>query len=183
MKKDKILVYFCEKLVLLIMYKYYKIIFCFLLLGSFAIAQNLIPNQSTWTIKNDDEGGSLTIFLDESLETLLKEKEAAICDKTGYAPPVPLTPAEKCAKQNKILGYKIQIFYTKDRDTANRVKNDFASQHPDMTPELIYASPDYRILVGDYFTRQSASDDLRRIQRNYPGAFAIQYRIWCRKAK
>ncbi|MDD3772764.1 MAG: SPOR domain-containing protein, partial [Weeksellaceae bacterium] len=59
----------------------------------------------------------------------------------------------------------------------------FASQHPDMTPELIYASPDYRILVGDYFTRQSASDDLRKIQRNYPGAFAIQYRIWCRKAK
>ena len=78
MKKDKILVYFCEKLVLLIMYKYYKIIFCFLLLGSFTVAQNLIPNQSTWTIKNDDEGGSLTIFLDESLETLLKEKEAAI---------------------------------------------------------------------------------------------------------
>lgn len=159
---------------------YNKISFVFLFLGSLLIAQNSIQNQSSWII--DTEGsGSLTILLDKSLEAMLKEKETSICNKT--LPPPPLTPAEKCAKQNKILGYKIQIFYTKDRDTANRVKDDFAKQHPDMTPELIYASPDYRILVGDYFTRQSASTDLRRIQRIYPGAFAIQYRIWCRKAK
>lgn len=150
----------------------------FILCTSLAFSQDA----STWDFKDSIRGGELTIHLDKKLENILKGKEKSVCQKNVYVPPVKLSPADKCATQNKIMGYKIQIFYTKDRSAAEKVKNDFARQFPSLTPELIYASPDYRILVGDYFTRQTASNDLRKVQRTYPAAFPVQWRVWCRKA-
>lgn len=158
------------------------ILFILIVAGVQSFAQTDAGQKSTWILNDSISGGKLSIELDGRLENLLKSKEQAVCKKNVYVPPKKLSPADKCATQQKIMGYKIQIFYTKDRATADKVKNDFAKQHPNLTPELIYASPDWRILVGDYFTRQSANSDLRRIQRTYPAAFAVQWRVWCRKA-
>lgn len=138
----------------------------------------------TLSIVSDSiRGGELNIELDSRLSNLISHTEKRTdCPRNEYIPPRKLTPAEKCLNQNKIMGYKIQIFYTKDRNAAEKVKNDFSKQYPGFDPELIYLAPDYRILIGDYFTRKSAGSDLRKIQRNYPGAFSVQWRVWCRKA-
>lgn len=160
--------------------KYLFFVCVFMSIQLFAQTSEDIP--TTWVYNDTISGGIVSIDLDKRLENLIRSKEQKVCKKNVYVPPKKLTPADKCATQQKIMGYKIQIFYTKDRDAANKVKNDFARQHPNLTPELIYASPDWRILVGDYFTRQSASSDLRRIQKAYPSAFAVQWRVWCRKA-
>ncbi|MFA5620541.1 MAG: SPOR domain-containing protein [Weeksellaceae bacterium] len=142
----------------------------------------LSADKQMLTVVHDSvNGGSFIIRLDSKLKEFLIEKENCTPPK-GPSPSTPLTPEERCAKQNKIMGYKIQIFYTKDRNAAEKVRSEFADKYPDLTPELVYASPDYRILVGDYFTRNSAASDLRRIRRNYPGSFAVQWRVWCRKA-
>ena len=145
-----------------------------------AQSNNPIPN--TWSYKDSISGGEANIILDKKLENILRAKEKSVCVRNEPKPPTLLSPADRCAKQQKIMGYKIQIFYTKDRNAANKVMDDFRKSHPNLTPELIYASPDYRILVGDYFTRASASNDLRSIKRIYAGAFPVQYRVWCRKA-
>lgn len=157
----------------------------FLLLIGFSglFGQNDPTSDIVWATTDSISGGSLTLTLAPELERMLKTKEAEVCKRTIYEPPRKLSPADKCATQQKIMGYKIQIFYTKDRQAAEKVRSDFSNQHPEMTPELIYASPDYRILVGDYFTRETARSDLRRIQRKYPGAFTVQWRVWCRKAQ
>ncbi len=149
---------------------------------SFGIAQTTKSDTLFVITQNAENGGEFSMDIDKDLAQILMSKEQKVCNKPEYVPPKKLTPADKCATQQKIMGYKIQIFYTKDRDAANKVKNDFSRQFPSLTPELIYASPDYRILVGDYFTRQSAGGDLRRIQRTYPSAFTVQWRVWCRKA-
>jgi hypothetical protein len=154
----------------------------FFIIFSFCITTVYAQDASVWDFKDSIRGGELNIKIDKKLESILKGKEKAVCQKNVYVPPVKLTPADKCATQQKIMGYKIQIFYTKDRSAAEKVKNDFARQYPSLTPELIYAAPDYRILVGDYFTRQTAGNDLRKIQRTYPAAFPVQWRVWCRKA-
>lgn len=154
----------------------------FTLLFSTALAQTETENQVTISFQDSISGGNLDIHLDQKLEQILKSKEKSVCKKSVYVPPKKLSAADRCATQQKIMGYKIQIFYTRDRDAANKVKNDFAKKHPGYTPELIYAAPDYRILVGDYFTRSSSGSDLRRIQKTYPGAFPVQWRVWCRKA-
>lgn len=162
------------------MYKYFAFVFLFVSIHAFS--QSNAESSSLWVFNDSISGGKISIDIDKRLENLVKSKEQKVCKKNVYVPPKKLTPADKCATQQKIMGYKIQIFYTKDRAAADKVKNDFAKQHPGLTPELIYASPDYRILVGDYFTRQSAGSDLRKIQRNYPAAFTVQWRVWCRKA-
>ncbi len=162
------------------MYKYFAFVFLFVSIHSFS--QSNAELSSLWVFNDSISGGKISIDIDKRLENLVKSKEQKVCKKNVYVPPKKLTPADKCATQQKIMGYKIQIFYTKDRAAADKVKNDFAKQHPGLTPELIYASPDYRVLVGDYFTRQSAGSDLRKIQRTYPAAFTVQWRVWCRKA-
>lgn len=161
----------------------YKLLFIALISGfSILYGQNSKTDSLYVFTKNVENGGEFSMEIDEGLAKLMMSKEQAVCNKPVYVPPKKLSPADKCATQQKIMGYKIQIFYTKDRDAANKVKNDFSRQFPSLTAELIYASPDYRILVGDYFTRSSASPDLRRIQKSYPSAFSVQWRVWCRKA-
>lgn len=148
----------------------------------FSFGQNT-PGETIKLINDSIRGGELNIEIDSRLSSLVNYTENRTdCPRNEYVPPRKLTPAEKCLNQNKIMGYKIQIFYTKDRTAAEKVKNDFAKQYPGFDPELIYLAPDYRILIGDYFTRKSAGSDLRKIQRNYPGAFTVQWRVWCRKA-
>ncbi|MET3732867.1 SPOR domain-containing protein [Moheibacter stercoris] len=154
----------------------------FIFFLGFVISTASAQEASSWDFQDSIKGGELAIRMDKKLESILKGKEKSVCQKTTFVPPVKLSPADKCATQQKIMGYKIQIFYTKDRSAAEKVKNDFARQFPSLTPELIYASPDYRILVGDYFTRQTAGNDLRKVQRTYPAAFPVQWRVWCRKA-
>lgn len=144
--------------------------------------QSVAQESVMWEISDTISGGKYVMALDPAIKNMVVGKEKSVCAKPTYVPPKKLSPADKCATQQKIMGYKIQIFYTKDRDAANKVKNDFSKQFPNLTPELIYASPDYRIIVGDYFTRASAGPDLRRIQKTYKGAFTVQWRVWCRKA-
>lgn len=160
-----------------------KLLFLTLIFGfSLGMAQNSKKDSLYVFTKNTENGGEFSMEIDEGLAKLMVSKEQKVCNKPVYVPPKKLSPADKCATQQKIMGYKVQIFYTKDRDAATKVKNDFSRQFPSLTAELIYASPDYRILVGDYFTRSSASPDLRRIQKSYPSAFSVQWRVWCRKA-
>lgn len=161
------------------MQNYLFIIMTFLLTLSYG------QDTELWNVDNDTvSGGKFVMDISPELKQSLLGKEKSVCKKsTAYvSPKKPLSPADRCAKQNKIMGFKIQIFYTRDRNAANKVKNDFSRQHPSLTPELVYASPDYRILVGDYFNRKSAQADLRRIQKSYPSAFTVQWRVWCRKA-
>jgi len=160
-----------------------KLLFLTLIFGfSIGMAQNSKTDSLYIFAQNTENGGEFSMEIDQQLAQLITSKEQKVCNKPVYVPPKKLSPADKCATQQKIMGYKIQIFYTKDRNAANKVKNDFSKQFPSLTAELIYASPDYRILVGDYFTRSSASPDLRRIQKSYPSAFSVQWRVWCRKA-
>lgn len=90
---------------------------------------------------------------------------------------------DPCAQSQKVMGYKIQIMYTKDRNAANRSQADFAKNFPALVPEMVYTRPDYRVMAGDYFTKRSAAMDLAQVKRKYPGAFLVQWRVWCRKAK
>lgn len=157
--------------------------FLLILLFGFMFSHAQEPARELLAIANDSiTGGNLNVELDSRLSNLINFNEKKNCPNTSFVPPRKLTPAEKCASQNKIMGYKIQIFYTKDRNAAEKVKNDFARQNPGYTAELVYLAPDYRVLVGDYFTRKTAGPDLKRIQRTYPAAFTVQWRVWCRKA-
>ncbi|CAA7196308.1 SPOR domain-containing protein [Chryseobacterium potabilaquae] len=101
-----------------------------------------------------------------------------------YVPSRELTNAEICSKNPRILGYKIQITTVKSNDEANEVKAYFRKRFPNLKVETDASlRPNYKILVGSYFTKQSAASDLSKVREYFKSAIAVQYRIFCAEAK
>ncbi|MGG7439598.1 SPOR domain-containing protein [Chryseobacterium arthrosphaerae] len=101
-----------------------------------------------------------------------------------YVPSRELTNAEICKKNPRILGYKIQITTVKSNEEANEVKSYFRKRFPNLKVETDASlRPNYKILAGSYFTKQSAAADLSRIREYFKSAVAVQYRIFCAEAK
>ncbi|MET3034768.1 SPOR domain-containing protein [Chryseobacterium sp. NRRL B-14859] len=101
-----------------------------------------------------------------------------------YVPNRELTNAEICKKNPRILGYKIQITTVKSNEEANEVKSYFRKRFPNLKVETDASlRPNYKILAGSYFTKQSAAADLSRIREYFKSAIAVQYRIFCAEAK
>lgn len=129
-------------------------------------------------------GGSYKIEANPVIDSLVQKTVAIKC----YKPPVDEgkksgESLDPCANNQKVMGYKIQIMYTKNRESASKTRNEFARSYSYLVPELIYTRPDYRVMAGDYFTKRSAAMDLAAVKKKYPGAFLVQWRVWCRKAK
>lgn len=95
-----------------------------------------------------------------------------------------LTNAEVCRQNPRILGYKIQLAVVKSNAEANQVKADFRKLFPNMKVETDASlRPNYKILAGSYFSKQSAAPDLSRIRQHFNTAVAVQYRVFCVEAK
>ncbi len=96
----------------------------------------------------------------------------------------PLSRAEICRQNPKILGYKIQIAVVKSNQEANEVKAFFRRRFPNIKVETDASlRPNYRILVGSYVSKQTASADLSRIKSHFNQARSVQYRVFCEEAK
>lgn len=101
-----------------------------------------------------------------------------------YVPNRELTNAEICRKNPRILGYKIQITTVKSNEEANEVKAYFRRRFPNLKVETDASlRPNYKILAGSYFTKQSAASDLSKVREYFKSAIAVQYRIFCAEAK
>lgn len=101
-----------------------------------------------------------------------------------FVPSRELTNAEVCRKNPRILGFKIQITTVKSNEEANEVKTYFRKRFPNLKVETDASlRPNYKILAGSYFTKQSAAADLSRVREYFKSAIAVQYRIFCAEAK
>lgn len=155
-------------------------------------------------VKKDTLAGTeLTMTMDNKVNTALETLEnkcsrttAAVVSKDiddDYTSPKPakiyvpnreLTNAEICRKNPRILGFKIQITTVKSNEEANEVKAYFRKRFPNLKVETDASlRPNYKILAGSYFTRQSAASDLSKVKEYFKSAVAVQYRIFCAEAK
>ncbi|MEI3788500.1 MULTISPECIES: SPOR domain-containing protein [unclassified Chryseobacterium] len=101
-----------------------------------------------------------------------------------YVPSRELSNAEICRKNPRILGFKIQITTVKSNEEANEVKSYFRKRFPNLKVETDASlRPNYKILAGSYFTKQSAASDLSKIREYFKSAIAVQYRIFCSEAR
>ncbi len=155
-------------------------------------------------VKKDTLAGTeLTMTMDskvnaamESIEDKCSKSSASVISRDNgddyaaskpakiYVPSRELTNAEICRKNPRILGYKIQITIVKSNEEANEVKAYFRKRFPNLKVETDASlRPNYKILAGSYFTKQSAASDLSRIKEYFKSAVAVQYRIFCAEAK
>lgn len=155
-------------------------------------------------VKKDTLSGTeLTITMDAKVNTALESIEDK-CSKTAssvslrsddedytpskptkiYVPNRELSNAEICRKNPRILGFKIQITTVKSNEEANEVKAYFRKRFPNLKVETDASlRPNYKILAGSYFTKQSAASDLSKVKEYFKSAVAVQYRIFCAEAK
>lgn len=95
-----------------------------------------------------------------------------------------MSQAEICKQNPRILGYKIQIAVVKSKEQADKVRAEFRRKFPNIKVEIDASMrPNYKILAGSYYTKESAAPDVRRIRREFGSANSIQYRVFCAEAK
>lgn len=69
----------------------------------------------------------------------------------------------------------------KSNEEANKVKTYFRSKFPNIKAETDASlRPNYKVLVGSYFSKQSSSGDLSRVRSYFPEAISVQYKfsVW-----
>lgn len=175
-----------------LLFKYTLFVF---LLISLSLSAQIVSEQDTLS------GTPLTMSMDKKISDLLKDQEENclrdsgskstrnVDDNSSTRPSVstpsrPLSRAEICARNPRILGYKIQIAVVKSNAEANEVKAYFRRRFPNVKVETDASlRPNYRILAGSYISKESAAGDLRRIRQYFNQARSVQYRVFCEEAK
>ncbi len=69
--------------------------------------------------------------------------------------------------------YKIQI-YNGDTETAKKTLIEFKENNSDFDAELIFYTPTYKVLVGNFKTRIEAERNLKTIKKKYKNALLIK---------
>ena len=73
----------------------------------------------------------------------------------------------------KIQNLKIQI-YNGNRDQAEMIKEEYMKLFDDSTATLIYETPNYKVWVGNFFTRIEADKSLLKIRKKFKSAFIFR---------
>ncbi len=152
-------------------------------------------------VKKDTISGTpVTMSMDKNINDLLVDAEDNCIrnnsekswdedlEKTSASknslPEKALTNVEICKKNPRIMGYKIQLAVVKSNEEAREVGMFFRRRFPNMKVEIDASlRPNYKVMAGSYFSKESAAPDLKRIREFFKDALAVQYRIFCVEAK
>lgn len=163
----------------------------------FVMITSYNANAQYVTKKDTINGNGVTITMDNRIDALLTKQEGD-CNRNNTSntgkdrnttpkivvPSRELTNNEICKQNPKIRGYKIQVAVVKNNEDARKIGADFRKNFPNLKVEIDASlRPNYKILAGSFFSRQSAADDLRRIKQVYKSAIAVEYRVFCVEAK
>ena len=76
-----------------------------------------------------------------------------------------------------IDGYTIQIYSGQNREEAMNTKKKMATEVSELSGELEYNQPKFRVRVGSYYSRLEAQKDLIRLKRYFPNAILVPEKI------
>jgi hypothetical protein len=74
-------------------------------------------------------------------------------------------------------GYTIQIYSGQNREEAMDSKKKISIDLPDMTANLQYQQPKFRVTVGRYYTKLEANEDLVRLRTSFAAAILVPEKI------
>ena len=87
---------------------------------------------------------------------------------------------EKNKRVNCLEGYRVEIFFSSERDAKQKALNkkvEFLSLYPETTVHVKYDSPNFRVRVGDFRTKNEALKLHKEIKETYPMAFIVADKI------
>ena len=77
----------------------------------------------------------------------------------------------------KISGYRVRIFFDNSQNARARsesVAGSFSALYPGVSVYRTYASPFFKVTVGDFRTKAEAQEQLKEIQKDFPTAFVVK---------
>jgi hypothetical protein len=136
----------------------YFLLFIFILTGQYVLAQvslsdNKIPESNLPEILNNIE-----VYRDPLVDKMLEWH------------------IENNKIRNKIDGFRVEIFFSSNIDAKEKAlkkKMEFLSVYPENTVHIKYVSPNFRVRVGDFRTKNEALKLYKEIKDNYPVAFIV----------
>ena len=76
-----------------------------------------------------------------------------------------------------IDGFTIQSYAGLKREDALNAKKNLASSLPDLSSEVEYAQPNFRVKVGKYYSRIDAQRDYIAVKKYFPNAIVIPDKV------
>lgn len=99
--------------------------------------------------------GTVNVYQDDKIVSLMKLKN----DLT---------------KENKVNeGFTIQL-YSGGEKTAIDTIEEYNNLYSEWAATIVYATPNYKVWVGNFFTRLEADRIALKIKENFPGAFVLK---------
>ena len=136
----------------------YLLLFIFILTGQFVSAQVSLPGDKTQESNLPDMLNNIQVNRDPIVDKMLEWH------------------IENNKIRNKIDGFRVEIFFSSNVDAKEKAlkkKMEFLSVYPENTVHIKYVSPNFRVRVGDFRTKNEALKLYKEIKDNYPVAFIV----------
>jgi hypothetical protein len=75
-----------------------------------------------------------------------------------------------------LWGYRIQIYFGKDRGNAQKVAQKLKSKYPELASEVYskYMQPSWRVRVGNFYRKIDAQKLLHELNKDFEGVFLVR---------
>jgi SPOR domain len=79
--------------------------------------------------------------------------------------------------RRSVDGFTIQIYSGQNREEAMNTKKKMTTALPDLTANLQYQQPKFRVTVGKYYSKLEAYQDLLTLRSVFPAAILVPEKI------
>lgn len=103
---------------------------------------------------------------------LLLSQIALAQDKKNISTPVTLDSLvykniQKHKAEQTLDGFRVQLFSSADRNSANALRTKFKTEYPEVPAYLVYQQPYFKVRVGDFRNQIEAQLFYLELQKNY----------------
>ena len=80
-------------------------------------------------------------------------------------------------KTGGVEGWRIQLIFKDQKEEILPYQIKFTNLYPEIPVQIAFVSPNYKLTVGNFRTRNEALKIKHKISKNFPGAYPVQINI------
>ena len=80
-------------------------------------------------------------------------------------------------KNGGVDGWRIQLIFKDQKEEILPYQIKFTNLYPEIPVQIAFDSPNYKLTVGNFRTRNEALKIKHQISKNFPGAYPVQISI------
>ena len=77
-------------------------------------------------------------------------------------------------KTGGVEGWRIQLIFKDQKEEILPYQIKFTNLYPEIPVQITFDSPNYKLTVGNFRTRNEALKIKHQISKNFPGAYPVQ---------